>query len=188
MFLDKISVRPIVSEHIETLRDYGTDKLSITDIVVFFGLPAALAVGAVWIGIRVRVSAVSAILTASAIFIGLLPSLLVLVLSFLTGTQGEADDQSLQTRKRFMREIAVNVSFAFVLSLVVAIIATTVLVLLPNDSTPSGITGTFLLVYGSTALALTLLMLIRRMHILVTTEFDRHKFNAPARNRAVLSR
>jgi hypothetical protein len=58
---------------------------------------------------------VSAILTASAIFVGLLPNLLILVLTFLTNTKGDPSDQALQLRKQFMREIVAHVSFSLAL-------------------------------------------------------------------------
>jgi hypothetical protein len=178
MLLDKISVRPIISDHADTLRDYGTGKRSIFDVCLFFGLPIAVAVVAVWTGIRIRVSAVTAILTASAIFVGLLPNLLILVLTFLMNTKGDPSDPVLQLRKRFMREIAAHVSFSFVLSLALVSIATGALIALPKDESPIGAVPTFLLVLGCVALLLTMLMLIRRMHALVVSEFDRHKLKA----------
>jgi hypothetical protein len=178
MLLDKISVGPIISDHADTLRDYGTGKRSISDVCVFFGLPMAVAAVAVWTGIRIRVSAVTAILTASAIFVGLLPNLLILVLTFLMNAKGDASDSVLQLRKRFMREIAAHVSFSFVLSLALASIAVGALMLLRKDENPLGAVPTFLLVVGSVTLVLTMLMLIRRMHALVVSEFDRHKLKA----------
>jgi hypothetical protein len=176
MFLDKIDVSSIVTEHAATFRDYGTGKRSISDVCLFVGLPFVVAAVAVWTGIRIRVSAVTAILTASAIFVGLLPNLLILVLTFLMNAKGEPSD--FQIRKRFMREITAHVSFSFVLSLALASVAIGALMLLQKDENPVGVTATFLLVLGSVALLLTMLMLIRRMHALVVSEFDRHKLKA----------
>lgn len=180
MFLDKISVRSIVTDQVDTLRDWGTGKLSISDIVLFFGFPVAVAGFSVWHGIRIRATAVSAILTASAIFIGLLPNLLILVLTFLGSTKGDPSDSAIQNRKQFMRQIAAHVSFSFVLSLGLASVATTALVLLQRDEWPTGAGLTFALIAGAIALLLDLLMLIARMHTLVVTEFDRHKFKNAA--------
>ncbi len=180
MFLDKISVRDIVADQADTLRDWGTGRVSVADALLFIGTPLAIAAVAIWVGIRIRVGAVSAILTACAIFIGLLPNLLILVLTFLMNMKGDPSDQVLRTRKRFMREITAHVSFCFLLSLGVATAATTALILLPDDSHATGPLLTFILVAGSVALLLTLLMLIRRMHVLVVTEFDRHKFQQAA--------
>jgi hypothetical protein len=179
MFLDKINVGPVVADHVKTLRDYRTGKQSITDLLMFFGVPVAAAVAAVWAGIQIRVSAITAILTASALFIGLLPNLLILVLQFLNSTKG-SDAADLQLRKRFMREIATHVSFSFVLSLALAGVATGALFSLPRDEKPVATVFTFLLVDGSATLLLTLLMLIRRMYKLVDSEFERHKFQKNA--------
>jgi hypothetical protein len=176
MFLEKVDIRPIISDQAATLRDHGTGKISATDITLFFILPIAVAAFSIWAGARIRASAVSAILTASAIFIGLLPNLLILVLTFLMNTKGDQSDASLHLRKRFMREISTHVSFCFVLSLVLASVATIALILLDKDDLPVGPVLAVLLVAGSVALLLALLMLIRRMHVLVSTEFDRFKF------------
>src|ERR1019366_6414775 len=138
MFPEKIDVRPIIADQAATLRDNGTGKISATDITLFFILPVALAAFSILTGVRIRASAVSAILTASAIFIGLLPSLLVLVLTFLMSTKGDQNDPSLQQRKRFMREISTHVNFCFVLSLLLASVATIALILLDKDDLPVG--------------------------------------------------
>lgn len=176
MLLDKIDPSPIISEHIGTLYDNRTGKRSALEIVLFFGVPLGVAAIAVWTyGIRIRVGALTAILAASAIFIGLLPNLLVLVLTFLEKVKGESSDQVLQTRKRFMRQIAAHVSFSFVISLLLASVAITALLLLPTENQSNGPVLTFVLIAGSVCLLLTLLMLIRRMHILIVSEFDQHR-------------
>jgi hypothetical protein len=176
MFPEKIDIRPIIADQAATLRDHGTGKISVADIALFFILPIAIAAFSTWARVRIRASAVSAILTASAIFVGLLPSLLVLVLTFLMSTKGEQSDPSLQLRKRFMREIATHVNFCIVLSLALASVAAIALILLDRDDLPVGPVLAFLLIATSVALLLALLMLFRRMHVLVATEFDRHKF------------
>jgi hypothetical protein len=176
MFLDKIDPSPIIADHVATLRDNRGGKRSFFDLVLFAGLPLIVATIAVWTyGLRIRVGAVTAILTASAIFIGLLPNLLVLVLNFLEKTKGDPSDQLLQTRKRFMREIAANVSFSFVLSLGLASVAAGALMTLPSDNQSNGPVITFVLIAGSVCLLLTLLMFIRRMHVLIVSEFDLHR-------------
>jgi hypothetical protein len=185
MLLDKIDPSPIISDHLATLYDHGANRRSVLDIALFFGVPLIIAGIAVeFAGIRIRVAAVTAILTASALFIGLLPNLLVLVLSFLEKSKGDPSDTLLQNRKRLMREIAAHVSFAFVLSLTLASIATAALMMLHRDDQPSGPVLTFSLIAGSVCLFLTLLMLIRRMHVLIVSEFDLHKFGSKVKKTA----
>jgi hypothetical protein len=180
MFLDKIDVLPIVRAHFNTLVDNATGERSRTDIILFFGIPVIVGATAVWGGIRIRVSAVTAILTASAIFVGLLPNLLILVLSFLVSTKGESSDMHLQRRKTFMREIAANLSFSLVLSLVLTADATGALIMLPRDEYPIGLTSSFVLIAGSVMFGLTMLMLIRRIYALVVNELDLHKIKNAA--------
>jgi hypothetical protein len=175
MLLDKIDVTPVVADHVDTLRDSATGKRSWLDIILFFGVPLGLSAFAVWKGIRIRATAITAILTASAIFVGLLPNLLVLVLTFLMNTKSDSPSPALQRRKVFMRQIAAHVSFSFVLSLALASIAAGSLVMLNKDTDPAGGTLTFLMVFASVTFLLTMLMLIRRMYALVVNEFDHHK-------------
>jgi hypothetical protein len=180
MLLDKIDVRPIIADHVDTFRDFGTHKRSAFDILLFFGLPVAIATVALWSGIRIQAIAVGGILTASSIFVALLPNLLLMVLTFLQNTRGESADRFLQIRKRFLREIAINISFSLILSLALASTAIGSLIVLPKEQEPIGPALTFLLITGSVAFLLTVLMLIRRMYALVLNEFDRHKLNQAA--------
>jgi hypothetical protein len=177
---DKVNVASIISDHIDTLRDFTTHRRAISDLVLFFATPTAAAIFSAWKGVRLRIEAVNGLLTAFSIFVAILPSLLIMVLTFLQSTQGDPADRSLQLRKRFLREITANLSFSILLALTLVGISIVSLVELQRATDPIGPIGTLLLVAGSTNFVLTLLMVLRRMYALVTNEFDRHRFNRAA--------
>jgi hypothetical protein len=174
--LRKIDVTPILRDHIKTLRDHRTDKLSYPDLLLFFFLPIVLAGIAIWKNVQLRLIAVTGVLTASAIFVALLLNLLVMVLTYLRLTEGEPSDQSVHLRKALLREIAVNLSFSILMALVLVGTALAALFGLENDQDLKiGPVPTFVLITGASSLVLSLLMILRRIYILILDEFDRHR-------------
>ncbi len=177
--LRKIDVIPILRDHIQTLRDYTTGKLSYSDILLFFFLPLVLAGFGAWEKVQLRAVAVTGVLTASSLFVALLLNLLVMVLTYLRTTQGDPSDQSPRLRKTFLREIATNLSFSILVAL--AIVATALGALFglgdSNTDLKIGVVPTFLLVAGASTLVLSLLMILRRMYTLILNEFERHKLS-----------
>jgi hypothetical protein len=109
--------------------------------------------------------------------VALLLNLLILVLSFLRNTKGDPDDSFLHLRKRFLREIAINLSFAIFTALVIVGIAITALFGLNKDQDLVGYVPTVLLVTGIVLLMLTLVMILRRIYTLVLHEFEAHKLD-----------
>ena len=87
MFPEKIDVRQIIADHAGTLRDYGTGKRSVSDWILFFAFPIVVAGIARWKGLQLRAIAVTGLLTAFAIFTGLLLNLIMTVLTFLRTTR-----------------------------------------------------------------------------------------------------
>jgi hypothetical protein len=174
--LRKIDVRLILRDHIQTLRDYQTDKLLYSDFLLFFFLPLVLGGAAFWYNVRLRAIAATGLLTASALFVALLLNLLVMVLAFLRTTQGEPTDESLHLRKKLLREITANLSFSILVAL--ALVATALAGLFGLGDDPDlkiGRATTFLLITGASTLVLNLLMILRRMYVLIVKEFDIHK-------------
>jgi hypothetical protein len=177
MPLDKIDVRSIVTGHLATLRDYGTQKRSLIDLFLFFAVPVLTAGASVCLGVRVRATAVNALLTAFSIFVGLLFNLLVMVLTFLQSTQGSLDDRFVQVRKQLLLEITTNLSFAILVALMLVAIAIISLMRTGKDDEPIHLSEEFILITGSANFVLTLLMVLRRMYALLLNEFDRHRPN-----------
>jgi hypothetical protein len=176
--LEKIDVRQIITEHVGTFRDYGTKHTSISDYVLFFGVPVGVAGLSLWLRLGLTVNAVNGLLTAFSIFAGLLFNLLVMVLTFLQSTQGSAADKMLVARKELLRQISANLSFAILSSL--AIVAVAIFALASTDQIWVPRLAVFLLLLGSVNFTLTLLMILKRMYALLMNDFDRHKLNKVA--------
>jgi len=175
--LRKIDVTPIIVDHIRTLRDHGSDRPAYFDFFVFFLLPLVIGGFAFRENVHLRAIAVTGVLTASALFVALLLNLLMMVLTYLRGTQGDAAEPALRLRKALLREVAVNLSFSILVAL--ALVATALAALFGlGDNNPDlkiGRVPTCLLTIGASALVLGLLMILRRMYFLILNEFDLHR-------------
>lgn len=176
--LSKIDVREIVLGHFDTLRDFGTGRPRVSDYLLFVGVPIAIGALVVLTHFGVTVNAVNGILMAFSIFAGLLFNLLVMVLTFLQSSHGSAGDRLLATRKELLRQISSNLSFAILCAVLVVIAA--IIVLSLTDSARIGAVGSGIILAGSVNVALTLLMILKRMYALLMNEFERSKLNRVA--------
>lgn len=173
--MDKIDIRPIWSDHLATLQDNRSKRTSWTDRLLFFGIPVVGASIACWFKIGLTVNAVNGLLTAFAIFAGLLFNLLVMVMTFLQNTHGSPTDRMLITRKELLRQVSANLSFAVLSSIVIVAVAIFALASTEGAWIPRA--ATFLLLCGSLNFSLTLLMVLRRMYFLLLNDLERHKIN-----------
>src|ERR1700753_2062622 len=108
--LDKISVVKIGRDPIDTLRDDNTKRRSLADALLFFVLPAAVAIALLWRGVRLNTNLSSILATALSIFAALLFNLLLLVYALLKKEETTPAKNS-ATRKRVLDEVAKNISF-----------------------------------------------------------------------------
>ena len=188
--IEKINVYRIMTEHLRTLRRTGSDSLSIVDIFLFFGVPILVTLLLmVLFGLQVSPELGNALFTALSIFAGLLFNLLILVYDIVnredTGIEGTREKQKVTV----LREVFSNISYAILVSLAVVF-----LIGVFNLSFGSGLldgtfTGVcqrltwlckyplvkwiidFLIISLSLNFTLTLLMVLRRVHLLLSTEF-----------------
>ncbi len=84
--MNKINVLPVIARHLETLSDYGEDKRSWSDYLLFLVLPAIGGVVLAWLGFGFRTDAVNGFLNAFSIFTGLLLNVLFLVFTLTSAT------------------------------------------------------------------------------------------------------
>ena len=156
------------------------DAPSKADVLLFIIFPFFLGGLAAWLGFDLKTDVLNGLLTAFSIFAGLLLNLLVLVFSF---TQANAQQQSGPTeayvsiRRRVLRQIHANISFSIVVSL--AVVVTTIVALWTlkhSEGAQPGSTGwvlTFLITLLTCNFVLTLMMVLKRMYILISDEFER---------------
>lgn len=175
MALDKIDIRRIVTGHVASMRNFATDKLSVSDLALFFGMPLVAAAVAVYLGWGFYVDALNALLAAFAIFAGLLLNLLLLIYTF--STNASYPTTLAKTRSRFVKELHDNIAFAVLVSVLIVMAAFVgVAELKMKDPQNPGHTGSllsFVLVFLTANFVLTLLMILKRIHVLLSNEIDK---------------
>jgi hypothetical protein len=166
--MNKINVLRIIRDHFGTLRDFQTGKLSGSDIFVFFVLPLGVASSGVYFHIAFSGDVLIAILTAFSIFAGLLLSLLLLVFSLTDRSDPQSTLYSV--RKQLILELYDNISFAILTS--IAVVSLTIIAGMRREAKVSdyhtGPVMTSLLVFLMGNFILTILMVLKRMHALLT--------------------
>ena len=169
MLVDKVDISRILIDHFKTLKDYSTDRYSRADFVLFLGGPAAVAALLLAFYGKLGSSLVTVFVTSLSIFAALLFNLLLLVYDAMRKAESE-DAGPAGLRGKFLRQIASNISFAILVA-VVAIVS--VLVLMFVGRIPNAVSVVSGLVYFLVTLfMLTLLMVLKRVHILLYTESD----------------
>src|ERR1043166_3204386 len=159
--LSKVDVRAIWGNHLATLRDERTGKTSVSDILLFFGTPATVALALFLIDVRVSTDALNVLTNALAILAGLLFNLLVV----LQSVRWPPDHPLKKTALQLATESYNNIAYAIVVSLL------TLVFLVPAANYPPASTGR--LVLGTVAaflvmhFALTMFMVLKRMHAML---------------------
>lgn len=113
----KIDLRAILSDHFSTFKDEATNEYSVVDFAVMVGMPAIIAIGAAAASFHIPDNHVGTLISAFAIFGGLLFNVLVLIYSFSVGDS--ADDQ---VRARLVQQSFSNISFSVMSSLLAVIL------------------------------------------------------------------
>lgn len=126
----KISVGAILAAHFESLRDFSTGKKSWGDHGVFVGLPCLLLVYAFHIRYDMNHEARNAFINASAIFLGLLLNLLMLMFDQKNKNAARISEQKsksdkdeplimrLQVFDTVINQTVANISFTTLLSII----------------------------------------------------------------------
>jgi hypothetical protein len=173
--MNKINILRIVAAHFDSFRDLSTGKRSVLDFIVFLGAP--LAVGALgwYLDWKLYVDTLNAVLAAFVIFSGLLLNLLVLIYTF----SADASHPTALARIRvtFVRELHDNIAFAVLVSVAITVVALIAMadlkMIKPEGPVSTGHVMTFLLVYLTINFVLTLLMILKRLHAMLSRELDK---------------
>lgn len=174
--MDKIDVRRIVVDHVRTLHQPGSKKVDVEDVVIFFGLP--LLAGALYLifsGRPADGNKIDEVLVASfSIFAALLLNIQVFLLGFqlpvldsTTTNEGDVEEQALKEKKAelrviFYRELFSNISYSILLSMGVVIVTLLAIFCQVEQSRLIKFIQFVLILH----FALTLLMVMKRVHVL----------------------
>lgn len=161
----KIDPRDIISDHISTLVDAGTENLSLSDISVFFVVPVLFGSAfTILSGVGFSDNGVGIWIGAFSILAGLLIN--VLVLLYTVKEVGPTQSESCAQRK-LIQEVNANLLYAI-------LVATTTIVALCILPALNGwgeriVSGSVIAL--AVNFALTLLMTLKRLKILVGMRF-----------------
>ena len=164
---DKINITKIIVDHISTFKDQSTKTYRKSDFVLFFGLPTIVTGVLIYYYGNLSEELIAVVATSLTIFTALLFNLLLLVYDAIgkSGSPQSASPYNAKLREQFLREVFSNISFAILIAISsIVLVLALILVSSPRiaDCVLSG--AIFFLV---TLFLLTLLMLLKRVHILV---------------------
>ena len=174
----KIDIRYIIRDHFKTLRNAETKKASAFDIFLFYVLPAALAVWAYWDHINLKKPDVYNVsITFFGIFIALLLNLQVAIFAILQRKWAPlADDrmhiyqdQKFEDRQILLSELNANLSY---LILVCCFALFAALIFFVREWNADF--GPAAMVFLYTHFLFTLVMIVKRSHILFQSEYSEH--------------
>jgi len=185
----KINVIDILKGHIRTLKDAGSIRLSFSDLFTFFVFPLLLSLASVYLGFVLTSELTSLLVNFGAIFTALLLSVLVLVYDQgmkLEDKKAECTESEaaippiLETKKNLLEQLYYNICYAIVLSVILvvscvieSIVRGKTIPVVFSDLTISIDMASWvfmpLVVFVALHLILTILMIIKRMHILLTS-------------------
>ena len=122
MMFTKIDIRPIIGDHLNTLKDSAGKRLR-SDIILFYGLPIIVAVALVWVGVGFSDAYIDFLLIAQTIVIPLLFNVLFLIYNIKDHhgfvAPEEPRQRSLWTKRmQFLEDIYKNLSYLILVSLV----------------------------------------------------------------------
>ena len=190
----KLNVFRIVREHFDSLKDYSSHspKLSARDLISFFGLPLLLSLLGAILSFNLTDALASMLVNFGSILSALLLSVLVLVydqeykLTYRYESLNPDDKQARQGQFKLWRELLqeayANICYAIIVSISLVIIcfihgAAGDLdreISIPHFGVVNGSLGAHVLTPMAIALAsnllLTVLMIVKRFHGLLTSE------------------
>jgi len=163
----KINIGRIIRDHLDTLRDDATGQRMISDYILFFGLPLVSS-GLLLFGLSLPIDqgAVGILVTSLSVFAALLFNLLLLIYDIVRKAEG----QNASLKEKFLGQIYANISFAILVSILSIIVLLAAYFDLEGRFFLSA--ASFTAYYLVSLFILTLFMILKRVHILLSREFE----------------
>lgn len=173
----KIDVSIIIRDHIKTLYNSATGKVSIPDITLFYATPFAVSITTFALKFSVKLDVYSISITFFGIFIALLLNIQVAIFSIFMRKIEKSQDtrlalaeqESLEIRDKILRELNTNISY-LVLVCCTALVSGVVCYVMSWTGwlAPCLTVGLYI------HFVLTIIMVVKRSHILFHSEYARH--------------
>ncbi len=167
--LEKINIWCIIKDHLSTLKNDNSDKPEFKDYILFliipYIIPLVLLCG---FDLFLSDSLINILITILAIFVGLLLNVMVVIFDIIKKNEKTV-------KLRLIKETYSNISFAILLSIITII--PLIVCYLPNTSNKLSIKITLMISNGLSYYFLvlffiTLLMIVRRIHVILTDEIS----------------
>jgi hypothetical protein len=167
----KINITCVLVDHCRTLRDFRTGKISGSDILVFAGIPLVVTAAFLYFRVYLTAGAVTTLLACFSILTGLLFSILLLILDLVQKEpekkdEHAADKATRKIRSQLLRDTFSNISFCVLLAIILALISVGGIF----DNHWVCIVISAIIYFGSANFVLTLLMVLKRIHVLLANE------------------
>lgn len=175
----KINILKIVIDHISTLKDFGRSKISRFDIFIFFIFPFLLSAFLIYFKVNLNNELANLLITVFSIFAGLLFNLQILMFDIVgkvsdveTLPDSLVSKQSLNRRISILESVSLNISFEILLCILgVLVLATSTL----SQKSAFQVLFSLIVFYIVILFALTLAMVLKRVHALLTDEIEIQK-------------
>jgi len=167
--INKINVYDIVRDNFRTLVHDSDGTRSDWDIALFVVVPAIASASLLYFKGVFGQTTGNVLITAFSIFAALLFNLLLLVYDIVKKSNNELTT----TKARFLKQVYSNISYSVFISISLIAILLAYFVALASPKLVYVKYGLAFLVYALTAnFLLTMLMILRRVHILLSKEFE----------------
>lgn len=176
---DKINIKNILKDHFSTLQNERTGNKDVLDYIVFFIIPLLISGMLVWVFNDLKQFA-SILITSLSIFTGLLFNLILLTYDLIKRNEKQGlaskDKSDLKTKEdddivikgKILRQIFTNISYSIVIAIFTII--SLLLLYIWDNQVYKYIIG-FIVYFLVLNFFLTLLMVLKRTHRLLSSEF-----------------
>ena len=161
---DKINVAKIVRDHVATLKSFETDKYRSSDFILFFFFPLLLSGILVYFKFILGKDFINILATSLSIFAALLLNLLLLIYDILR--KSDKTDINYKLKATFLKEIYANISFCILISILTIVF----LIIASLDIKELESILAFVIYSLVFVFVLTLFMVLKRVHILLSKE------------------
>ncbi len=174
--IDKINTYGIVRDHVHTLKNYNTNKYSLVDFILFFVVPFIISGSLIYFNFKLTDSFINVLITSLSIFAALLFNLLLLIYDIIRKKDASVNNKKLKTE--FLEQIYANISFCIFIAIIAIIFLIISSLTVTNSETISLNAAKLrtvlaLFIYSLLFMfILTLFMILKRVHILLSKEFQ----------------
>ena len=171
--MSKINFLNIIAAHLSTLRNYDSGRYRPADFILFFVIPAAAA----FLALLVGTEQMNGLNTSLVLFAGLTGVAMVSALSLLLHLSSDAHGNACAqapystTRLKLIKESHANISYTLLVSVLLATAVIFSAAFEQHDGAGAPIllrqSATFVCFYLTANLALSLLMVLRRLSVLL---------------------